>query len=58
MRENDTYLGLAVLRGVSVMELPAPPTPDVAVPVLVQNALSLAQRHASIRRGSDGEERP
>jgi hypothetical protein len=33
MRENDTYLGLAVLRGASVVELPARPAADA--PVLV-----------------------
>jgi ribosomal peptide maturation radical SAM protein 1 len=31
MRENDSYLGLAVLRGASAVELPARQTPDVHV---------------------------
>lgn len=41
MRENDTYLGLAVLRGASVVELPDHPAPEGPVLVPFQNALSL-----------------
>jgi hypothetical protein len=45
MRENDTYLGLVVLRGASVIERPAPPAPDVVAMRNSSRALETVRPH-------------